>query len=67
MKLNETINRADELIRQAGERLNTGETDNAIATMLDLREFMNEPITDDTPGEDETSETCNSCGQPIKE
>ena len=44
MKLNEVINKADELIRKASENFNEGGVDKAIDTMVDLRELLEEPF-----------------------
>ena len=64
MTLATTINKADRLVQRAAECHARGKPDESIEIMLELREHMNEPITDDPPGEDNTSENCKLCGKP---
>ncbi len=64
MTLAQTINKADKYVKEAAEFHALGNYEDCISILLELREHMNEPITDDTPGEDDTSENCTLCGKP---
>ena len=64
MTLAQTINKADRLMKEAADFHALGNKEDCIGILLELRNLMDEPITDDTPGEDDTSENCELCGQP---
>ncbi len=67
MTLAQTINEADRMIKKAAEHHAQGEMDLCVGSLVNLREHMEEPITLDTPAEDDTSENCKLCGKPNTE
>ena len=64
MSLADTINKADKLVTEAAAFHGLGKMEDCIGILLDLRDLMDEPISEDAPGEDNTSENCKLCGKP---
>lgn len=67
MDLALTINKADDLIKDAAAFHSAGNSSSCLAVMKELRDLLNEPIEVEQGEGSDTSENCSLCGQPKQE